>query len=431
MKLRIKLVSLVAVAATAVTLAGVQAYGQRAHPFDPTDSDGSSAVWNAKCNTIVDDDYDHSVQQIDPVVNFNRARSRHLHVFFGHRNMTTTTTAEELNNRGILADLANSCGLMTPHLTEPYDHAHPDADRAIDNSAYWVPVLNDGPCSDGGVVTDQSCTDQAPVTVAIPYYRSGDFSLADHQGHSTTDDLDAIHPLPTNIEMMAGDPMNSGSSASEHIKYSCVDPNTPNETAVQNSIPHYCPDYGTNTQLRMTVAFPNCMVEGYAGPDPEHHSTVADQNWNNSDEIDPANRDMDYNTLDGDQKATCSHSAFGDTRTWVAIPQVRIGVRWKISTAFTKALDPTVGHTRCGTAFCYDLSNAYLSSDHQSMFGMPTSGLHGVTGHADFINGWSEADLLTFMHMSYWHCHHTDAPNYGPRQIGFDHHDPAIAECGP
>lgn len=392
MNVRTKMLSLLVVAAVAVTLTQASAQGRRAHLL------ASDAVWNAFC------DYTSPPQQIDPVRNYGPGqKSKHLHAFFGHKTVTSTTSAGQLSSRSAGADLVNSCVKSdgtnrTPFITFPVTLSSP---RAIDNSAYWAPLLSDGACVYDATIGVQTCPQPATPDYALIYYRSGSF---------TGDAINSMKPLPAGLQMMAGDPMKTGSTTglTGHVMYTCLVGD--HKGTPQNSIPDYCPDWGDdNTQFRMIVSFPNCIVRGWTGP-----TSGLVRDWNTSN-------NMAYSDQNGGQ---CP----ADGRTWDAIPQVEFGIRWELDSAFHDHLVNNTGQCNVDeppTAQCYALGSAYLSSDNQSLLGMPPSGTDGATGHADFVNGWSAPDLTTVMRLCYWDELHNGWPGAGaPRQCGWDHDIP-------
>jgi hypothetical protein len=70
---------------------------------------------------------------------------------------------------------------------------------------------------------------------------------------------------------------------------------------------------------------------------------------------------------------------------------VQIGARWPITSAPVILVDGVLS---------YDLSHFQPASDGVTMDGM-TTGRNGMTGHADFMSGWTQTDIDALVQACY------------------------------
>jgi hypothetical protein len=85
-----------------------------------------------------------------------------------------------------------------------------------------------------------------------------------------------------------------------------------------------------------------------------------------------------------------------------------VGYRWPL----TSSSGITTG---VGTTAAWDLTSLKIASDHLS-----NNQAHGVSGHIDFMSGWSDAALLDLMKTCFWSENHVPA-GIGPNQCGAVH----------
>jgi hypothetical protein len=151
-----------------------------------------------------------------------------------------------------------------------------------------------------------------------------------------------------------------------------------NEVNIGPQIPETCPKYFEGDEenpymLRLVVYFPNCVdlsefdiVNGQWRP---RNSTYAVK-------IDDPSHELRFGWR-------CADPGY------VPIPQVQIGVRWPLNAADGIVTDPE-DNTQ------WDLTSLKLTSD--MMIGQDD----GISGHADFMSGWSDEQLLELMKTCYW-----------------------------
>lgn len=214
-----------------------------------------------------------------------------------------------------------------------------------DNSAYWFPAL---------YPTNAKTTPIRPF-YQLSYYRNAAI------------DPKTIQPFPQDLSMIAGD-SRALLPQQSHVAWSCVASST-DKTPDLATISPTCPVQNLAVPakayiLRLIVTFPNCLGAGGALPN-----------------FTPA---MTY---------SIDNPAYPNTSKWpkicpggyTPIPQIEIGARWPM------ILFPSA-------AGRYDLSQATLASDLVTNPDGSITGASGTTAHADFMSGWTTAqiqDLIT------------------------------------
>jgi hypothetical protein len=195
---------------------------------------------------------------------------------------------------------------------------------------------------------------------AHTYYRNGGL------------DPTVVVPWPDDMEMIAGN-SKATSEQTGVVVWACSQGTIGDTTAPHGlpqdfnagpTIPASCPmeDSLGPIQLKLTVFFPNCLH-------PITTSKPKSANYTSR---------MSYalpNNQPGRINAYCPAGA-------APIPQLTVVVRWLLN--FGEGI-PNDGTN-------WDLSALELSSD-----GMNGAGIHGMTAHADFMNGWhadAVADLV-------------------------------------
>lgn len=307
-------------------------------PMDPV----PLANWTVLCGPPV------LTTKMDPIVfpgiPAGPANPSHTHVFFGnlHMSRSGTTTPADLR-----ANQESSCqGPIDP------GSGPGSTDRIADGASYWVPAL-------------YSNMDMQPGDLMTPigahvYYRNGGVDPA------------LVGNYPPDLEMIAG---NSKATTPQlgTVEWSCSPgfvgshpgiTHLPGEYSRGALIPDSCPlldEYGRPFQLKVTILFKNCLKVTPALPIGNDSALLS--------------RPISGGGDDQDDYAVCP----AGTR---AIPRVEIVVRYQLSTA--------EGITNDGTN--WDLTSLMLASD-----GMNGAGMHGVTAHADFMNGWKTADTRTLV----------------------------------
>lgn len=334
--------------------------------------DESDSAWSVHCqpNTVITQGA--IAIQLDPIL-APGGQSSHLHEFFGNKSLTSSSTPHDLKTN----NQSSTCGQHTPTVTDAQGIVHP---TIPDGSAYWTPGLSNGTCTwTAGI---EQCPSLADPAFALIYYRNEGVPHL------------SVHALPNQLQMIAGDAMSTGQSpmSDTHILFTCVYGNSKQGYLENtgNTIPSECPDHdgeggsqNDTEYLRMVVYFPNCIENGWTGPNGDGSG-----NWNSEDSS--GNPGMKYATNTGNIDPITHEDIFACDTGYYPIPQVQIGVRWVLSSAFTA----TAGACPTGASAptCFDLTNAALTSDDMPMSGGGTTGLHGVTGHGDFMNGWTTDD---------------------------------------
>ncbi|MGI8612540.1 MAG: DUF1996 domain-containing protein [Nocardioidaceae bacterium] len=146
-------------------------------------------------------------------------------------------------------------------------------------------------------------------------------------------------------------------------------------------MPSSCPfknAAGDNYLLRLVVTFPNCLQD----------SSPANL-LNYSPYMTYA---KDSGQLNDPYPLTCPDG-------YTPIPQLQVGVRWPLDQFPTTQIDGSK---------VYDLSHATLASDNMPLNDGTgnISGPNGTTAHADFMSGWTTAELTTLIQ----NCYHIAQP---------------------
>lgn len=152
----------------------------------------------------------------DPIVHPGRPGASHEHVFFGNRQVTATSTYDEL------LGAPSSC------------------EQPLDTASYWVPAL----LRDGQVVE--------PVG-SIAYYRP-----------AVGVDARELVPYPPGLMMLAGDPGADGPQPVEVVAWAC------GAGLVRSPEPPACPE---SAPLRQNLTFPDCW-DGERLDSPNHREHV-------------------------------------------------------------------------------------------------------------------------------------------------------------
>jgi hypothetical protein len=244
-----------------------------------------------------------------------------------------------------------------------------------DLSSYWAPALKS---------TNLSPMPWISPDKVLVYYRNAGV------------DPDTIRPFLQAFSFRAGDPDATLSSPqpARVLDWSCVAPKPDGALSVVNSqstIPLTCPKWRgpgmTNPySLRLHVYFPNCIKFSTA-------VTVHGQ-WQPVDYAYAA----DIVSPPGVYTKYCADAGYD------AVPQVQVGVRWLLTAG-------TGITTKVGDPSKWDLSSLKVASDDSA--GQDD----GVSAHADFMSGWSTAQLDTLMKTCFWSGTHTPAGT-GPRNCG-------------
>lgn len=222
-----------------------------------------------------------------------------------------------------------------------------------DNSSYWFPALYTTP---------------AKTTAVRPYYVLSYYRNA-------AIDPQTIQAFPQDLSMIAGNARAVVPQLS-HVSFDCV-ASTTDRTLAQPTIPTTCPVQNQAVPakaylLRLIITFPDCLGSGAALP-----------NFTSS---------MTY---------SIDNPAYPLTSKWpkicpvgyTPIPQIDVGARWPL-TSF-----PSV-------AGAYDLSTASLASDLMTNPDGSISGANGTTAHADFMSGWTTAQIDDLIA----NCYHVTPP---------------------
>lgn len=197
-------------------------------------------------------------------------------------------------------------------------------------------------------------TTPAETTMQQPWYA---FAYYRNAGK----DPATIQPFPANLEMVAGD-SHATAPQPAHVDWYCI--SQTERTTPQATIPASCPvanSVGYPYALRADVIFPDCWDGVSTPPNYTPHMAYAVPNPD-----------------------TTSRWATVCPTGYTPIPQVQIDARWLLKKF------PTDGTT-------YDLTGATLSSD---------SAPGGLTIHADFLSGWTVAELADLV----TNCFHVTPP---------------------
>lgn len=311
------------------------------HPAGAVGHDTSISAWSTKCGFT-------QTAQIDPVVHYGENPAGHVHQFFGQPDVTEFSTPGSLR-----ADVTlTKCN-------GPVDPRDPSGTTTLaDKSSYWVPALYP--------TKDKAAGTEIKPDLALIYYRN-----------EGVDPL-AIQPFPEDLSFVGGSSMARSRQDKTVIQWSCVGKKLDgqaDQVGFGSTIPPSCPVLGADFinpyQLRLAVFFPNCLF------------VSADQT-NDTDRTAYA-QPLDRRT--NKIKRTCTTYGAG----WIAIPQVQIGARWPITSAPVILVNGVLS---------YDLSHFQLASDGVTVDGV-TTGRNGMTGHADFMSGWTQGDIDALVQACY------------------------------
>jgi len=302
-------------------------------PAGAVGHDTSISAWSTKCGFT-------QAAQIDPIVHYGENPAGHLHQFFGQPDVTEFSTPASLR-----ADPSPT------KCSGPVDPRDPNRTITLmDKSSYWVPALYP--------TKEKAAGTEIKPDLALIYYRN-----------EGVDPLE-IQPFPEDLSFVGGNSMATARQSKTVVQWSCVGQKV-NGLADQfgfgATIPPSCPVLGADLinpyQLRMAVFFPNCLF------------VSADQT-NDTDRT-AYSQPLAHRT--NKIKRTCTTYGSG----WIAIPQVQVGARWPITSAPVILVNGVLS---------YDLSHFQLASDGVTAGGV-TTGRNGMTGHADFMSGWTQSDI--------------------------------------
>lgn len=258
--------------------------------------------------------------------------------------------------------------------------------RFLTSHPIWVPSLRSTNLS----VFPRPWID--PETVLI-YYRNAGV------------DPDTVNPFDQRFSYRAGDPTATltDQQGPREMDWSCVanqiEGAGPNEVEFGQTIPESCPvwhgdasdpDNRSPYMVRLVVYFPNCVKD----------HTIENGQWK------PTAPEYAVNIPNPDPE-TPEITKYCATTGYEPIPQVQIGFRWPLDldSGITKVQNDS---TR------WDLTSLRLSSDD------PLADQDdGVTGHIDFMSGWSTNQLADLMATCY-----TDESLGAPRNCGAVHAAP-------
>lgn len=309
--------------------------------------------------------------QVDPIGAYGVPVSNHMHTF---SNMQPSSTVKPVQLRGTTP--GSQC--ISPNLA---GKAGQETLGAMpDKSLYWMPALKSSNLPAPGWIN--------PSDVLV-YYRNAGV------------DPDDIVAFDQNFSFRAGDPGATKPQKSLKMEWSCVankdDINDDNEVNFDQVIPPTCPMYFDGDPLkpyalRLVVYFPNCIDRSSGSTDQQTGQwTPTRYTWA---EFNPEPPEEPYNWECVDEPGVANYDA---------IPQVQIGFRWPLGAA-----SGVLPHQSLPTE--WDLSSLSLSSDDGKT--------PGITGHADFMSGWSTAQLATFMRVCFWSPQATPSNRYGPQNCG-------------
>lgn len=333
-------------------------------PAGHAQGDGSVAAWSVRCEQFVMHD------DIDPIMNWGGS-SLHVHTFTGSTGVNNQSYPDQLRSYGTNTCMGPPVFNASGQIPDPNVHYQ-------DNSAYWIPALYPNEAKTLGQEIN-------PYTTLI-YYRN---ALVLPQ---------TIGAIPKDLSIIAGEAKTPGEQNNQTVIWSCVSDKMNHQSVEPNfrqQIPDWCPvdtgypDYAP-FYLRLVVKFPNCILP----PPSEQHQQLQ--------VLPPAA----YAAPAGGQVREAyavwtspqPHSAKSCTpygASWLPIPQVQMGFRWPLSTSVASQF------TKAGVGLAYDLTHFTLASDHTPIDGGGYSGTHGMTAHADFMNGWDPAVLAALMHNCY------------------------------
>jgi hypothetical protein len=198
-------------------------------------------------------------------------------------------------------------------------------------------------------------------------------------------DPNTMVPFDGRFSFRAGDPHATADQSPVIMDWSCVAnrvDDEENEVNFGQTIPQTCPKYLDGDEenpfmLRLVVYFPNCLDKDTAVVD---NGQWKPRDWAYAVKIDDPDPELDF-------KWHCADEGYE------AVPQVQVGVRWPLDPADGIVTDPS-------DSTKWDLSSLKLTSD--MMMGQDD----GISGHADFMSGWTDAELLELMKTCFWDSSH-------------------------
>lgn len=307
--------------------------------------------------------------QVDPIGAYGVPVSNHMHTF---SNMQPGSTMKPSILRGTFP--GSNC--ISPNLTGK----NPNGWGAMpDKALYWMPALKSTNLPAPGWVNPED---------VLVYYRNAGV------------DPDDIVPFDQDYSFRAGDPNATDEQESVTMEWSCVanrddDDADDNEVNFGPVIPPNCPMYFDEAQqrpyqLRLVVYFPNC-VHFPSATRPNGQWVPTKWKYATFEQGEPGEP---YNWACVDEPGL----------DYDAIPQVQIGFRWPLGLARGVVPDTSLPSQ-------WDLSSLRVASDATGQPG-------GITGHADFMSGWSTAQLSKLVKTCFWGEERPVEAGYGPQNCG-------------
>lgn len=342
--------------------------------------DISTGAWSAKCFPVPSAGQESA---IDPIKNWG-STAPHVHEFFAPTVVNATMSPGYLLN---LPNTAVNCQGPTAIPTSADCTYSPPSgvEEVCDKSAYWVPEL---------------VWDTAPRKTAVqPSPLAPDFMNIYWRNEYTDPQLDS--PFPEDFAIVAGNAMATTPQNYWVINWECVAPGSAEKVQTPGRyspvIPsscdlpsdQVCPPGGHcyPVYLRLVVTFPEC-VELATNPT-QGMETPIQTSYNITASPTPP-----VPTPGGGGYYNCQSS------NYLQIPPIQVDPHWLINRAPNSAFVPASTITSVppagGPAIAYlhfDLSNLLLSSDMVMDRSLATNLPPGTTSHADYENGYRQADI--------------------------------------
>lgn len=351
--------------------------------------DISSAAWSAKCFPVPPTGEESA---IDPILHWGPASTApHTHEFFAQQTINSTSSPGAL-----MAPTAAPTACYGPtHIpgTPACTYLSGMTLSVCDKSAYWVPAL----------LYDLDPTNTANTAIPARTLSPGFMNI--YWRNEYTDPL-LDSSFPENLAIVAG---NANATSPQNIwvvNWQCVSPQSRDKWQTpgryQSTIPSSClmpsdqicpspdhayPDHCYPVLLRMVVTFPECVklttnaTQGMVTPVATRYGVSASPTPPPPDPRTPSSY------------INCPPIIAGTP--WLQIPPIQVDPHWSLNNAVNGTLVPETPTVSGGTTYIrFDTSKLLLSSDlmmDQSP-GMP-SVTPGTTSHADYENGYRQADI--------------------------------------